>query len=79
MYGVGTNGMSSKFGLCNSRIKRRFVTKRVHLKLSTDENSFDLERGEAGSQNFEIFTSNKQRISVTHTRHWHAFVFGRAN
>lgn len=53
MHGVGTNGMGSKFGLCNSRLKQRFVTKRVHLKLSTDENSFDLERGEAGEgQNF---------------------------
>jgi hypothetical protein len=53
MHGVGTNGMGSKFGLCNSRIKRSFVTKRVHLKLSTDENSFDLERGAAGGgQNF---------------------------
>jgi hypothetical protein len=40
--------MGSKFGLCNSRLKQRFVTKRVHLKLPTDENSFDLERGEAG-------------------------------
>jgi hypothetical protein len=34
-------------------LKERFVTKRVHLKLSTEENSFDLELGEAGGgQNF---------------------------
>jgi hypothetical protein len=53
MHVVGTNGMGSNFGLCNSRLKQRFVTERVHLKFSTHENSFDLEPCEEGEgQNF---------------------------
>jgi hypothetical protein len=48
MHGVGTNGMGSKFGLCTFTLKQSFVTKRAHLKLSTDENNFDLGRGKLG-------------------------------
>jgi hypothetical protein len=69
----------------NSRLKQRFVTKkRVHLTLSTDENSFDLERGEAGwGKIFRYLRSVKGESELhththTHTRYWYAlYLAGR--
>jgi len=55
MHGVGTNGRGSMFDLCNSTLNQCFVTKRAHLKLSTDENKFDLGRGERGVQKLEFY------------------------